>query len=64
MRRGRMRNIVTPCTGLCDLNVINNTCSKCGRTSVQIEEWMVYSHEERVDIIKNIKRENNDRKGI
>lgn len=66
MRRGRVRNltqeIVTPCTSGCEL--VDDTCSHCGRTDKQIERWLHYTHEERVDIIKSIKKEKKNEKRL
>ena len=62
MRSRGMRNIITPCESKCEL--VDNTCSRCGRSDKQIENWLNYTHEERVDIITNIKREKKDGKRI
>jgi predicted Fe-S protein YdhL (DUF1289 family) len=66
MRRGGMRDItqeiITPCEGSCTL--VEDTCSRCGRTDKQIERWLYITHEERVEIIKGIKKEKRDGKRI
>ena len=62
MRSRRVRDIITPCETKCEL--VDDTCSHCGRTDTQIENWLRYSHDERVQIIKTIKREKKDGKGI
>ena len=57
VRRGRKEridwsDIETPCIKVC--KIINNVCIGCLRTDKEISNWVVYTHEERTKIIKEI----------
>ena len=45
----------TPCKRQCRL-VGGVRCYACGRTLQQIKNWSFYSEEERIEIIKNLKK--------
>jgi len=47
--------ISTPCTRQCRL-VGGVRCYGCGRTWQQIKNWSFYSEEERIKIIKDLKK--------
>lgn len=44
--------IITPCIRKCRIE--NNICTGCGRSLSQIKNWIDYSHETRVQIMKEL----------
>ncbi len=53
--RRRLREIPSPCTGLCTLDV-KDICVGCYRTVVEICEWLDYSEEQRAEALKRIEQ--------
>lgn len=49
------RPSVSPCIKICKLE--KNMCIACKRSIKQIKEWMDYSLEKRLEIMKNLKQE-------
>ena len=45
---------VTPCVSIC--KILDGQCIGCGRTLEEIAKWRSYSDEERLDIMKRLKR--------
>lgn len=56
-----VENTSSPCVRICKLE--KNICIACKRSMKQIKEWMDYSEEKRIKIIKNLKQESID-KGV
>ena len=55
IKKDTAAKISTPCTRRCRL-VGAIRCYGCGRTWQQIKNWSLYSEEERIEIIKNLKK--------
>ena len=55
-----MRTILTPCVKECELEPVLQVCEKCGRTSEQIREWLIYPDDKRKNIMKEIKKRKKD----
>ena len=45
---------ITPCVSVCKINKNTNVCDGCGRTINQISNWLRYSDEERMNIMKGL----------
>ena len=45
---------ITPCVQVCRIDVESRVCSGCGRTIDEIREWMSYTEEERMTIMKRL----------
>lgn len=56
-----MSDIDSPCIGVCRLNK-QQICDGCKRTSEEIENWLKYSDDEKLKIIKRLNI-NNDISG-
>jgi predicted Fe-S protein YdhL (DUF1289 family) len=55
----------TPCKSTCELDQQDKYCIKCGRDTVDIQNWINYSEEKRKQIVKEIKqRRKKDELGI
>ena len=46
--------IISPCTNACKLDDEQNICIGCGRTTKEIIHWIVYSDEQRLEIMKKL----------
>ncbi len=49
-----MEKVSSPCIQVCQINA-QGVCFGCDRTIEQITNWLKYSEEERVEIIKKLK---------
>ena len=45
---------LTPCIGVCRLDPNTYICEGCGRTAEQIAEWIKYSDEQRMEVMKSL----------
>ena len=45
---------VTPCISICRIDKDSRKCEGCGRTIDQIRDWTSYSHDERMQIMKEL----------
>jgi uncharacterized protein len=39
--------MITPCTKLCAIDPVTRRCAGCGRTLMEIGQWVSYSEDER-----------------
>ena len=46
--------IISPCTKACKLDEVLNICVGCGRTTKEIIQWIVYSDEQRIEVMKKL----------
>jgi len=44
----------SPCIDICEINSSNNRCKGCWRTVEQIEQWIEYTEEEQLRIMKEL----------
>jgi len=49
-----METIESPCISVCQMNPTSQFCSGCWRTTEEIENWVTYAKEERLEIIKQL----------
>jgi predicted Fe-S protein YdhL (DUF1289 family) len=47
--------IVSPCQRKCSLDINTEYCNSCKRTLVEIECWSIYTNEEKLEIIVQLK---------
>lgn len=59
-----MRTILTPCKDSCIVEPATHTCETCGRTTQQVAEWTIYTHEQRKVIIKDNKNKRKKQDGL
>jgi len=52
---GNNINVITPCTGKCNLDS-NDICMGCYRTSSEITDWINKSEDEKIDIVIRCKK--------
>jgi len=45
---------ITPCVQICKIDIELKTCIGCGRTIDEIREWMSYTDEERMTIMRRL----------
>lgn len=43
---------VTPCIGICQIQ--NNICIGCKRSKKEIQNWNLYSYEERMEVMRRL----------
>ena len=53
---GHGKNIITPCTGQCNLDD-NDICAGCYRTSQEISDWVDKSEDEKIAIVIRCKKQ-------
>ena len=51
-----------PCNNRCSLGLGGTHCAGCGRSVQQVAEWASYSHEQKLEITKEIKNAARKRK--
>lgn len=49
-----MSNIQSPCILICAIDQKTKLCFGCGRTTVEITEWIEYTHEQRAKIMETL----------
>ena len=52
---------LTPCVGICTATVFGGICSGCGRTEKEVNEWITYTREEKLKIMKRLENERNNK---
>jgi len=45
---------VTPCVQICKISIELKTCTGCGRTIDEIKEWMSYTEEQRMTVMRRL----------
>jgi predicted Fe-S protein YdhL (DUF1289 family) len=45
---------ISPCISTCKINKDTRTCNGCGRTIDQISQWVKYTDEQRMNIMKEL----------
>jgi predicted Fe-S protein YdhL (DUF1289 family) len=50
-----MRTILTPCIKKCEIDSTTSYCIGCGRTIQQLREWRIYTDDQRIMIINQIR---------
>lgn len=53
---GYGKNVITPCTGQCDLDE-SNICTGCYRSSSEITDWLNKSEDEKIAIVIRCKKQ-------
>ena len=56
-----MINYHSPCVSLCELDETGAYCIGCNRTQEEIFSWLTYTEEERLEVLKNIEKRNDQR---
>ena len=46
----------SPCTSTCELDQASVYCVKCGRSTQQIQDWSIYTHDQKKEIVKQLKQ--------
>ena len=59
-----MRTILTPCVKKCEIDSTTSFCLGCGRTIQQLREWRIYTDEQRINIMNNLKRKEEPKDGL
>lgn len=54
----------SPCKSKCKLDPTTDFCECCGRTVVQIEQWTIYSDEQRSQIMRDLKKKRRPKNGL
>jgi predicted Fe-S protein YdhL (DUF1289 family) len=54
----------SPCTTNCELDETNVCCVKCGRSTEQIQDWLIYPSDKRKIIMKEIKAKRRSKNGL
>lgn len=55
---------VTPCISICKIDPDTKKCQGCSRTIEQIRDWMKYSDEERMKVMKKLGYATRRKKGM
>jgi predicted Fe-S protein YdhL (DUF1289 family) len=45
---------LTPCIGICKVEKDTKICTGCKRTLEEIQEWRLYSYEEKMNIMRRL----------
>ena len=54
----------SPCTTNCKLDETDVYCIKCGRSTQQIQDWLLYPSDKRKEIMKQIKSKRRSKNGL
>ena len=54
----------SPCQKICKLDPITDVCTVCDRTMQQIQDWPIYTDEQRSQIMKTLKAKRKDKDGL
>ncbi|MEK7484578.1 MAG: DUF1289 domain-containing protein [Planctomycetota bacterium] len=49
-----MDKLISPCTGLCEMNTKSGYCKGCVRTIEEIMNWQKYTNLQRISIMKQL----------
>jgi len=60
----RLSIFESPCQGICKLDPITDVCTVCDRTMEQIQDWPIYTDEQRSHIMKTLKAKRKDKDGL
>ncbi len=52
---GNSLNVITPCTGKCELDM-DDICKGCYRSSAEITDWVNKSEDEKISIVIRCKK--------
>lgn len=55
-----MSEIESPCIGVCSLNPETGQCHGCCRTSEEIEKWFDYTDKEKLAVLEELEKRQND----
>ena len=50
------KDIDSPCIGICS-TLFDDVCQGCGRTILEVSNWVLMSNEEKQDVWERIKKE-------
>lgn len=45
---------ISPCISICFIDPGTKSCTGCNRTTDEIRDWMKYTHDERMEIMKRL----------
>jgi len=51
--------VESPCNDVCTTDPESGLCMGCGRTSYEIENWFIYSDNQKEKLLKDLKTRNN-----
>jgi predicted Fe-S protein YdhL (DUF1289 family) len=51
--------IDSPCTDICTIDAQSNLCIGCGRTANEIADWVHYTENQKIKLLKDLKKRNN-----
>jgi len=54
----------SPCQKICKLDPTTDICTVCGRTMMQIQDWPIYTDEQRSVIMKTLKARRKQKNGL
>lgn len=60
IRKEKVKEIPSPCTGVCTMNVKNEYCIGCFRTRLEIGGWMHLSDDDKISVIKKARKRRRD----
>ena len=46
--------MITPCVSVCNIDKISERCVGCGRTKEEIDNWLSYTQEQRMEIMRRL----------
>jgi predicted Fe-S protein YdhL (DUF1289 family) len=49
-----MAFVESPCTKVCAIEPMSGLCLGCGRTLVEIEQWLVFTTSERAEVMAKL----------
>lgn len=55
--------MISPCKQICLLDASKLFCQVCGRTLQEIAEWSSYTHSQRKEIVKRLKKDTKNELG-
>jgi len=55
-----MSEIESPCIGVCSLNPETGQCHGCCRTPEEIEKWFDYTDKEKLAVLEELEKRQND----
>jgi len=51
--------IDSPCTDICTIDAQSNLCIGCGRTANEIADWVHCTENQKIKLLKDLKKRNN-----
>ena len=55
-----MSEIVSPCIGVCSMNPETKQCYGCQRTAKEINDWYNMSNEEKLQLLDELEKRNDE----